>query len=143
MTTSQRRRRHEGFTLVVVLLVLVILVVMATVTVIAIGPAQERAYINTAKTQIAAFETPLDMYRLDLGDFPLELEALREAPSDLEDPDDWGGPYLRKAIGEDPWKNPYQYAWPGNYNTELPDIWSWGPDGIADTDDDIGNWDEG
>ena len=148
MTRSRRRsrsRQRHAFTLVEVLLVLVILVVIASVTVIAIGPARERAFINTARTQINALSTPLDLFRLDVGDFPSTaqgLESLRIAPSDIADPADWGGPYLRKNIPMDPWRNPYQYAHPGNYNTEMPDIWSWGPDGISDTEDDVVNWEE-
>jgi len=139
------RRRPKGFTLVEVLLVLVILVVIASLAVTAYGPIQKRAYINAAKTQIGAFDTPLETYRLDIGDYPSTdqgLEALREAPSDLADPDKWGGPYLGKAVPNDPWDQPYQYEYPGTHDENLPDIWSMGPDLQDGTDDDVGNWSE-
>ena len=102
MNTSPRRaRRHGGFTLIEVLLVLVILVVLASMAVMAYGPIQRRAYTNAAKTQIGAFEAPLQAYRLDLSDFPSTaqgLEALRTAPTDLANPDKWHGPYLGKPV---------------------------------------------
>jgi general secretion pathway protein G len=41
---------------------------------------------------------------------------------------------------EDPWGNPYEYKYPGEYNERSYDLWSWGPDGESDTDDDLKNW---
>jgi general secretion pathway protein G len=39
----------------------------------------------------------------------------------------------------DPWKNPYQYRYPGTKNTDGYDVFSFGPDGVESADD-IGNW---
>ncbi len=142
MTCSERRRRG-GLTLVEVMLVLVILMIIASLAVTAYGPIQRKAYINAAKTQIKAFKTPLQAYKLDMGDFPASgdgLEALRNSPSNRRNVDKWSGPYLDSPVPLDPWGNPYQYEHPGKYDTEQPDIWSFGPDGIDNTDDDIGNW---
>ncbi len=143
MPTANRPRRHRGFTLVEVLLVLVILVIIASLAVTAYGPIQKRAYTNATKTQIGAFETPLEAYRLDINDYPSTqqgLEALRTAPSDIADPDKWAGPYLGKPVPLDPWGSPYQYEYPGTHDETKPDIWSFGPDMINGNDDDIGNW---
>jgi len=143
-TLPRRRRRRGGFTLVEVLLVLVILVIIASLAVTAYGPIQRKAYINAAKTQIKAFKTPLQAYRLDIGDFPSTsqgLEALLGPPSDLPNQDKWFGPYLdSRVVPKDPWDNLYQYEYPGRNQEEWPDIWSFGPDGRDGTEDDIGNW---
>ncbi len=42
----------------------------------------------------------------------------------------------------DPWRNPMRYQYPGvNNNVENGfDLWSAGPDGEFDTDDDVTNW---
>ena len=142
-TSPQRRRRRGGFTLIEVMLVLVILMILGTLTGVAVDQSRKSAYIRTAKSQIGMFKTPLAMYRLDVGDLPTTqqgLEALREAPSDLANPDKWKGKYLEEPVPPDPWDNEYQYEYPGSHEEDAPDIWSWGPDGIDGTDDDIGNW---
>jgi general secretion pathway protein G len=38
------------------------------------------------------------------------------------------------------WSNPYQYLYPGQRNPDSFDVWSFGPDRVNGTDDDIGNW---
>ena len=142
-TSPKRRRRRGGFTLIEVMLVLVILMILGTLTGVAVDQSRKSAYIRTAKSQIGMFKTPLAMYRLDVGDLPTTqqgLEALREAPSDLANPDKWRGKYLEEPVPLDPWDNEYQYEYPGSHEEDAPDIWSWGPDGIDGTDDDVFNW---
>lgn len=140
---SGRAVAPRGVTLIEVLLVLAILVVIGSLAVVAIGPIQRSAYMNAAKTQLNAFKTPLQAYRIDIGSYPSTsqgLEALRQPPSDLSSPTKWRGPYLETPVPLDPWGNPYRYEYPGRYQADAPDIWSYGPDGIDGTDDDIGNW---
>ena len=141
---ANRRRRRAGFTLIEVLLVLVILVILASIVVVNYANVQDSAYEDAARTQVHAFEVPLGLYRLHLGTYPQGnegLNALREAPSDLTNPEKWEGPYLEKNVPLDPWGNEYVYEVPGRYADEgKPDIYSMGPDGMEGTDDDIGNW---
>ena len=63
----------------------------------------------------------------------------------MEQPKDatnWRGPYLKKAVGQDPWHNPYIYECPGRHNTKGYDLMSPGPDGRVGGGDDITNWRE-
>ena len=79
---------------------------------------------------------------IPVGNYPSTeegLEALTKKPSD--DATNWQGPYV-KRLSDDPWGNPYQYAFPGEQNPDTYDIWSWGPDG-QESEDDIGNWEPG
>jgi general secretion pathway protein G len=140
---NDSRRRRGGLTLVEVMLVLVILMIIASLAVTAYGPIQRKAYINAAKTQIRAFKTPLQAYKLDLGDFPTTadgLDSLRQAPANAGNQNKWNGPYLDSPVPLDPWGNPYQYEYPAKNQEDMPDIWSFGPDGIDNTEDDVGNW---
>ncbi len=140
---SKRSRRRRGLTLIEVLLVLVILVIIGSLAVVAYGPIQRSAFIKAADAQIKAFKTPLQAFRLDQGNFPNTsqgLQALRAEPSDLAVPGKWNGPYLDSQVPLDPWGNPYRYESPGKQQTDWPDIWSYGPDGMDGTEDDIGNW---
>ena len=139
----RQRQRRGGFTLMEVLLVLVILVVLASLAVTAYGPIQRNAFIKNARLMISTLEGNLDRYRLDMLEYPSTaqgLDALWASPSDLRNPHKWSGPYLKKQVPLDPWDNPYQYQYPGTHDDYLPDVWSFGPDGIDGTDDDIGNW---
>jgi general secretion pathway protein G len=126
-----------------VMLVLLILVIIGSVAGVAVIRFQRNAYIDASRAQISAFDTPLQTYRLDVGDFPASadgLQALRTIPSGLASPTKWRGPYLAKEVPKDPWDNDYRYEYPGKYDPEMPDIWSYGPDQIDGTDDDIGSW---
>lgn len=141
---SRRRPRRAAFTLIEVLLVLVILVILGSLVGIQIRGAQKKALVNAAKSQVQAFDTPLQSYLLDMGQFPSTasgLEGLRSAPGEAQGQGSkWDGPYLDKGVPQDPWGRAYQYASPGRHNTDAYDVWSVGPDGADGTDDDIGNW---
>ena len=136
-------RRRRGFTLLEVMLVLAILVIIGSIAAVAVVHMQRNAQIDATKAQVRAFKTPLLHYRMDIGDFPSNsdgLQALRTLPSGLPSPSKWRGPYLDTEVPPDPWGNSYHYEYPGKYQTDLPDIWSYGPDQMDGTDDDIGNW---
>jgi len=101
--------------------------------------AQNRAYEDAARAQIANFETQVKMFRLDVGSFPSTnqgLESLVSQPADLKNPNKWRGPYAEKSIPMDPWGNPFQYELVG---PEQVRIWSWGADGADGTEDDVAN----
>jgi len=135
------RTTRKGLTLIEVLIVLTILLIIASLAVTNLIAVQRRAYINAARTQIKAFKQPLHAYYLDFNEYPPSLDALITPPADLADPTKWNGPYLdAQAVPLDPWGREYQYLYPGQYNTDKPDIWSMGPDGVDGTEDDITNW---
>ena len=80
-------------------------------------------------------------------DFPTTeqgLQALLSAPGESEEGSvaGWDGPYVNKdEIPRDPWGNEYQYVYPPERGSgDLPDIWSFGPDGEDNTEDDICTW---
>jgi len=140
---SKRPNRRGGFTLMEVMLVLLILVIIGSVATVAVIQMQRNANIEAAKAQILAFESPLQIYHMNLGDYPASadgLAALRTVPSGLSNASKWAGPYLNKDVPLDPWGNEYRYEYPPKNQTDLPDIWSLGPDQIDGTEDDIGNW---
>jgi general secretion pathway protein G len=149
---ARSRARRAGFTLTEMLIVLAILVMLVAMVVPRFLGAQKKADRQTATAQIALFRGCLERYALDLKNFPTTeqgLEALLRAPSDAGSSEtgsssgsDWDGPYVSTdAIPLDPWKNPYQYVYPPERGQgDLPDIWSYGPDGEDNTDDDICSW---
>jgi general secretion pathway protein G len=139
MTRRIRDRRRGGFTLMEVLLVLAILVILGSMVGFFIAGMQKGAYEDLARSQISTFESLLDAYRLHVGSYPTSsqgLQALWQPPADLKNPAKWRGPYATKEIPADPWGNPYQYEL---MNADQYHIWSWGPDGVNGSDDDVSN----
>jgi len=97
---------------------------------------------SRAQTTLAALETAVEAYYLDVGQNPPSLSALLKAPEQLDPRARWSGPYLRAEEGvvKDPWGQPYEYVAPGTHNPKSFDLWSRGPDRADGTTDDIGNW---
>ena len=134
----RRRPTRQGFTLMEVLLVLVILVILGSMATMFIRGAQRKARADAARSQIGIFDNAVKMYELNALSYPQTAEGLavlRTPPADAT-ASSWAGPYLDRDVPPDPWGNAYQYELldPDNFR-----IWSMGPDGISNTDDDIDN----
>ena len=135
-----RRCARQAFTLIELLLVLVILAALAAVVVPRFTKRSEQARVTAARTDISNLEVALDAFEVDTGRYPSSdegLGALMEAPANVTG---WNGPYLKRAVGNDPWGKPYVYSSPGQNNTSSYDLHSFGPDGQDGTEDDINNW---
>lgn len=122
-----RQRRRRGFTLIELLVVLVILGLIATLAAPQVIKHLGGAKSKAAGLQIQRLSGALDLYRLEVGDYPNDdvgLTALMEEPSNAER---WNGPYLKKADAlTDPWGKPYQYRFPGQHGEF--DLFSLGKD---------------
>ena len=150
-----RSRRHSGgFTLIEILLVIVIILLLAGALVVFVLPQQKGAEKNTTRLMLSQVGAALDTYRLNLGHYPTEqeggLEALSKKPTFETEKmgEKWQGPYLKPGTSlDDPWGFPIKYepvdastasAATGEQSGGLPyKLFSVGPDGQPDTEDDI------
>ena len=139
-------RQAAGFTLLEVMLVIGLLALLAALVIPALQGRSEKAKIGLAQSQIgpsSSMSQAIQQFKMDTGKWPQDLKDLVEKPTDEALAKGWAGPYLQE-VGKDPWDNEFQYAGGENakHNKDRIgfDLWSNGPDGVADTEDDIGNW---
>jgi general secretion pathway protein G len=158
-----------GFTLTELLIVMAILVLLVSLIGPRLLGSKQKADINAVKTQIGMFQSALERYAVDMNKFPATEEGLAalvskpgddgsgsatsESGSDDASSADgdaaasggggnWDGPYIKtEKLPVDPWGKAYSYEYPPTHNKiNVPDIWSFGPDGQENTDDDIKSW---
>ena len=136
-----REKRDRGLTLIELVVVMTIIALFATLVGGRLFRNVDKARQTQAKSQIASFETQLDLFRLDVGRYPTTdegLEALRVKPTGA---DGWDGPYLTKEVPLDPWNRPYIYRFPGQHGDyDLMAHGSDGQEGGEGNAEDIVNW---
>ena len=146
-TASLRRgvnRSRRAFTLLEILVVLAILGLLATLAISNLDTLFGGARTDAAEMFVKqSLRVPLQSYSMHMGSYPSTadgLQALLAPPANKGDR--WRGPYVKEDSGIplDPWKQPYQYRYPGVKNKNGYDLWSKGPDEQDGTADDIGNW---
>jgi len=125
---EERRYRinSEGFTLIELLVVMVILAMLAAIVGPKLFTKVGKGKQSAAKTQIEMLGQALDSYRLDVGHYPNTSEGLNALVTN-PGAEGWEGPYLKKALPNDPWMKPYQYQSPGTHGDY--DLFSYGADG--------------
>ncbi len=95
-------RNEKGFTLVEMMVVIVIIGLLATVVIINVMPATERAAQTRVKADLDTLSSALDMYKLENMRYPTSSEGLNALVPN----------YVRR-LPNDPWNSPYVYVTPG------------------------------
>lgn len=79
---------------------------------------------------IRSLNSALEIYRLDVGEYPSSLDNLLKNPGNKN----WNGPYIAgDVVPRDAWGNPFRYE----IIDTGPVVGSPGPDGIWGSQDDI------
>jgi general secretion pathway protein G len=108
--------KQRGFTLLELLVVIVIIGLLAGYVAPRYFSQVGKSEIQVARAQIDALEKALDTYRLENRRYPNAEEGLAAI-----------GPYLKKAVPNDPWGRPYVYRVGGAKGDY--ELFSYGRDG--------------
>jgi general secretion pathway protein G len=124
--------RRSAFTLLEVMLVLLIIGLLVGMVAPFIFGMRDRANIDAARGQVGLLYDACDYFRLHMNDYPASMDQLLVNPGAGGR---WAGPYLTSdKLPKDPWGHEFVYEYqPGG----KPLIFSMGPDGQANTADDV------
>jgi len=134
----------RGFTLIEIMVVVVILGILAALVAPNVIRRIDDAQIAKARQDIRAYETALNLFRLDNFKYPTTdqgLQALVQQPGDSSIRNWKPGGYI-DGLRKDPWGNDYLYLNPGSKGKEY-DLYTLGADGQEGGEGinaDVGNW---
>lgn len=136
-------KSNAGFTLIEIMLVIIIVIALMAVLLPNVQNAMQRSKIGNAQIYISKLNGSLGQYELINKRPPSTeqgLRALVDKPAGDPIPRMWT--QLEPKIDTDPWGMEFLYEFPGKHNPKSFDVYSAGPDRVANTEDDIGNWEK-
>lgn len=139
------KARQHAFTLLEMILVVSIIALLLGVAINKMGGALDFGKEVRVKGDIQSLSNALRMYNAQNGFYPTTeqgLKALVQQPTTEPRPRQWRCAFDDAKVPRDPWDNEYGYVCPGKHNPNGFDIISFGPDRIANTADDLGNWEK-
>ena len=122
-------RKTRGFTLLELLVVIVIVGLLAGYVAPKYFSQVGKSEVKVARAQVESLEKALDQFRLDMRRYPTAEEGLEALVAKPANATTWSGPYLKKAVPNDPWGHAYVYRTPGAKGEF--DLFSYGRDGKA------------
>jgi general secretion pathway protein G len=128
MTLRKSRRPRRGLTLIEILVVVSILGIIASIVGINVLNELNRSQEDTARIQMTNLSEALELYRIRSHRYPSTAEGLAV----LGNP-----PPIMRGVPKDPWGADYVYRYPVSHESRDFEISSRGPDGIAESEDDI------
>lgn len=130
----RNRRRRRGFTLVELMVVVAIIGLLAAVVTVNVMGQGHTARVERCRADMRSIGNALDLYKIDVGVYPQQLNALWERPAQARK---WSGPYLKEYPPKDPWQNDYIYNFSGGSQYEIISYGAMGAPGGTDEEADL------
>lgn len=125
--TDQQDCSEHGFTLLEILVVLAILALLIGLVAPAALHQLGGARNSVAVQSVERLGTILDMYKLDIGNYPTSEEGLDALVHQPPGVSGWSGPYIKGGkTPQDPWNQPYLYVSPSTREGHEYDLCSGG-----------------
>lgn len=141
----KRAHMRKGFTIIEVMVVLAIIAILLGLVAWNVVGKTDDAKVTAAKMELDRLQTALDDFKLTIGRYPSDEEGLEVlwsndalSSEDEAEEDKWQK-FLKKPSPNDVWGNPWEYTVESEHDDPY-DLWSVGPDGEPDTEDDIVSW---
>ena len=110
MSDRNSFRRQGGFTILEIVIVFILLAGIMSFVGPKIFEQMGRAKSSEAKIRIQQLVGQIEMYKLEVGRYPDNLQALVKQPAGV---DRWNGPYAKDSDLKDAWGNDYRFTVPG------------------------------
>jgi general secretion pathway protein G len=108
--SNRKSFRQRGFTILEIVIVFILLASLMSFVGPKIFEQMGRAKSSEAKIRIQQLAGQIEMYKLEVGRYPDNLQALVKQPAGV---DRWNGPYAKDTDLKDAWGNDYRFAVPG------------------------------
>lgn len=130
------RRRARGFTLVELMVVIAIIGMLAAVVTVNVMGQMADARRTKVMTDMENIEKALNLYKINVGTYPENLEGLWERPARGGK---WKGPYLDPddCPPVDPWGTAYEYKKHSSRDIEIISFGAGGAPGGTDEEADL------
>lgn len=140
LSFRKKPKVKKGFSLVEISIVIGIMAIAALVAIPRMLSYMRRAKFSTTQTTLENTKSAIMSYYNDTGDYPKTLEDLIEKPADVPSRK-WHGPYFEKPkLPKDGWNHELEYNLTAKGAAHPYDLYSWGPNGVDSSEDNISVW---